>query len=170
MEARAVLLTGTVGAGKTALATEVAAVLAARGKRVAAIDLDWLGWIHAGEGDVDPSGLIARNLQSIWPNYRAAGVERLVLARFVATESEVDALKTAVGDIAMTVVRVLAPAEVVEERLRRRDTGAELEEHLDEHRRMTELLDAAPVEDLRIANDRPIAEVAGELIDRLGWI
>ena len=164
----AVLLTGAVGSGKTALAVELGAVLGGRGVGVAVVDLDWLGWVHGARAD--PSNLILSNLEAILPNFRSTGVKRLVLARMVRSRAEIDAIKNALSDVSLTVVRVGAAPDVIERRLRRRDTGVELEEHLGEHAAMTAALDQAGLEDLRVENDdRPIAEVAAELVDRLGW-
>jgi hypothetical protein len=124
------------------------------------VDLDWLGWVVPGPVD----GLIARNLAAVWPNLRAAGVERLVLARALDRPEELDDIRSAVSGIELTVVKVNASPETIAKRLRRRDTGAVLEEHLRQE------LDLAPVEDLEIENDgRPIREVAEELLRRLEW-
>jgi hypothetical protein len=45
---RALLLTGTVGSGKTAVATEMGLLLEERELPSAIVDLDWLGWVHLG--------------------------------------------------------------------------------------------------------------------------
>lgn len=162
------LLTGTVGSGKTALAVEVGAVLGRRDVGVAVVDLDWLGWVHGAHAE--PSDLILDNLEAILPNFLSAGVTRFVLVRMIRRRAETAALKKALGDGSLTVVRVAAAPDVIEQRLRRRDTGAELEEHLVEHSAMTAALDEARLEDIRVENDhRPISEVAAELVDRLGW-
>jgi len=49
--AKAVLLTGVYGSGKTAVAEEIASVLEEQGMAYAALDLDWLGWFDAGWDD-----------------------------------------------------------------------------------------------------------------------
>ena len=46
---RVILITGTLGAGKTAVAVEAGRLLSLRDVRVAVVDLDWLGWVHLGE-------------------------------------------------------------------------------------------------------------------------
>jgi hypothetical protein len=157
---KAVLLTGAIGAGKTALAADLAEALAEAGTRTAVVDLDWLGWVVPGRAD----GLIVQNLGAIWPNFRSAGVERLVLARALDKRGELEAIKAAVPGVELTVVKVTASPGTIAERLRRRDTGAVLEEHL------AQSLDLAAVEDFEIENDgRSIREVARELLRRLDW-
>jgi predicted kinase len=157
---KGVLITGAIGAGKTALAADVAEALGERGTRTAVVDLDWLGWV--GPGPVD--GLIAANLEAIWPNLRSSGVERLVLTRALEKAEQLDAVRAAVPEAEIVVVKVTASPGTIAERLRSRDTGAVLEEHL------AQTLEPAPVEDFEIENDgRPIREVAEELLRRLGW-
>lgn len=87
----ALLITGTVGAGKTALAREVAELL--RRSRVAGamIDLDALSYACPGPvEDRYNSNLVLRNLKAIWPNYAERGVDHLVLARCVSVPGELD--------------------------------------------------------------------------------
>lgn len=170
-DVRAVLLTGTIGSGKTALAIELGDVLGATGAGVAVMDLDWLGWFHPPAGSrVRPTDLIVRNLAAIWPNLRAEGARYLVLARMVQEAAEIDAIKGALPDATLTVVRVIAPPAVIEARLRKRDTGAELAGHLDEFAGLDGALDELQIDDLRIANeDAPIRYVAAELLGRLRW-
>lgn len=168
---KAVLLTGTIGSGKTALAVELGDVLGGRGLATAVIDLDWLGWWHAPVGAASPADLIVRNLEAVWPNFRAEGARYVVLARMLQEPGEIDALRRALPDADLTVVRVEAPPEIVEKRLRQRDTGAELAGHLNELAAMQRRVAELPAEDLRIDNgDRPIGEVATELLGRLGWL
>jgi tRNA uridine 5-carbamoylmethylation protein Kti12 len=157
---KAVLLTGPIGAGKTALGADLAEMLGDRGIRTAVIDLDWLGWVVPGPVD----GLIERNLEAVWPNLRSEGVERLVLTRALDKSEQLDAVRAALPDVEVTVVNVSASPDTIAERLRRRDSGAVLEEHL------AQQLELARVENFEIENEgRPIRVVAEELLDRLGW-
>lgn len=156
----AVLITGPVGVGKTSVAAEAGGLLAEQGGAAAVVDLDWLGWFPGGaEGGVD--ALILRNLAAVWPNFQAAGAERLVLARSVRDPWLVGELR---GAFELRVVRLRASQETVAERLSRRDTGAELDEH------RAERAEEADVADFELANDgRPIREVAEEILRRLEW-
>ena len=157
---QAVLITGPVGVGKTSLAAELGDVLAERGTVAAVVDLDWLGWLpSAVNGSID--ALILRNLEAVWPNFRDAGAERLVLARSVRDAQLVTKLREAYD---LQVVRLRASEETVAARLAGRDTGAQLEEHL------AERTEEADVADFEFANDGPpIRDVAEELLRRLAW-
>jgi hypothetical protein len=160
-------LTGGLGVGKSAVAIEAPAVLSERDLPNALLDLDWLAWAtpDPASGETIDS-LLQANLRAMRPAFDRAGVRFFLLARAVSEASQVESLRTAFA-APLAVVRVTAPREVAEARLRGRDVGAELEENLAE-------LDAhaGPAgEDFELANDgRPIREVALELLDRLGWV
>jgi hypothetical protein len=159
---RAVLVTGPVGVGKTAVAAELGEVLAERGVRAAVLDLDWLGWLPRADGGVDQ--LILRNLRAVRPNLESAGATHLVLARSVRDPQFVAELAAELRDGGLAVARLTASASAIDARLRARDVGAELAEHLDEG-----ALDA-DVGDFELANEsRLVRDVAEELADRLGW-
>jgi signal recognition particle GTPase len=168
---RALLLTGTVGSGKTAVATEMGLLLEERELASAIVDLDWLGWVHLGAAFEGVERLIAGNLAAIWPNLRSAGVRRLVLVRAIHRRDAVDGLRRALPDADLTVVRLSSFEATVKERLQRRDTGPVLEEHLRQAVVMAELMDRAALEDFKVANDgRPLREVATEILLRAGWV
>ena len=81
MSCRALLLTGTVGVGKTTTADAVGARLRVRGVPHAVVDLDELRRCWPAPPD-DPfhAALGLANLAAVARAYRAAGAERLVLA------------------------------------------------------------------------------------------
>jgi hypothetical protein len=165
------LLTGTIGSGKTAVAVEMGPLLEERGLPTALVDLDWLGWVHLGPAFHGVDGLIAQNLAAVWPNLRAAGARRLVLVRALHRREALDGLRRALPEADFTVVRLVSSRGTVEERLRRRDTGATLLEHLGETARMAEAMDRAALEDFQVENDgRPVSEVALETLRRAGWL
>jgi CobQ/CobB/MinD/ParA family nucleotide binding protein len=158
---RALLLTGTLGSGKTAVAAALGEALAARGRRVAVVDLDWLGWVWPTGG---ADRLIAANLAAIAGNYRAAGIQDLVLARLLLTAEALAGLHTALPETPLRVVRLTASEATLEARLRRRDSGSELAGHLAEFARYAELAAAVPA-DAVVENDgRSLEEVVGELL------
>jgi len=71
------LITGTVGSGKTTVAIDVGEQLADMGLPNAVIDLDWLGWVNIGSKFNEYDQLIMQNVITMWPNYRVVGVEYL---------------------------------------------------------------------------------------------
>ncbi|MGZ4896446.1 MAG: hypothetical protein ACXVJ0_08295, partial [Candidatus Angelobacter sp.] len=74
------IITGSMGTGKTSVLAEASDILALRHIVHAAIDLDALGLAHlpsaAGNDDA-----MYRNLKSVCENYASLGVTRLLLAR-----------------------------------------------------------------------------------------
>ena len=165
-----VLITGGIGAGKTSLAVELGEIMAERGLPTAVIDLDWLGWLCGAPDGHSLEVLIAGNLEAVWPNYEAAGATHFVLTRAVHGLAELEALRKAVPGDELAIVRVAASAELVEERLRQRDTGAELEHHLAEARSSAESAESLGAEDFHVRNDdRPVRELATAVLEKLGW-
>ena len=105
----AVLITGAPGAGKSAVAKEVHELLRLADVRNAMIDLDALGKVFP-EADLPfNSQLILSNLAAIWPNYRSLHLERLVLARILLSDDEVDAYRFAIPEMDLSVCRLEAP-------------------------------------------------------------
>jgi len=164
----AVLLTGLFGSGKSAVATEVADVLEDRGVPYAAIDLDWLCW---GEPGDDREGaehrMLLRNLAPVVANYLDAGVTRFVLARAIHEASQLDSLRETLG-MPLRVVRLTAPWPVIEARLLSDLTSGRLDD-LAEAREMADADPGALLEDHAVDNDRPLREVAHEIVGLLGW-
>jgi hypothetical protein len=165
------LLTGTVGSGKTVVAIEIGHLLEQQGKSAAVVDLDWLGWLPMRSSAVTANELIARNLAAIWPNLREAGMRYAVLARAILGRDGLEGLRAAAPDAGLVVVRLTASPSTIERRLRKRDSGRELEEHLGESTEMSRVLDRAGLEDVAVASDdRSPGEVAREVLQRVGWL
>lgn len=164
-------MTGTIGSGKTAVADEVAVLLHEQGIQHAFIDLDYLCQLYPAPLD-DPyrEELMLRNLGAVWPNYRTEGVDYLVLARVIEQRDHLSRYKEAIPEADISVVRVLAPAELVQKRLRHREVGSFFEHLWRRSQELTAVLDAAQVEDFSVSNDeRPVREVATEVLNLLGW-
>jgi hypothetical protein len=122
-DARAVLVTGAYGAGKTSLIEEAAEVLEERHVRYAAIDLDWLCWFDPGSPDHAAAvPTLLKNIDAVVGNYYDAGVRLFALARTMETQREVDAVGAAMA-MPMTTVRLAAPLDEIERRLTGVDHG-----------------------------------------------
>ena len=165
-----VLLTGTIGSGKTAIAIETGERLSGAGEPTAILDLDWLCWLP-GVSSRSIDRLMVENLAAAWPRFRQAGARRLILSRASGRADLIKELRSALPDVNLQVVRVSASAATIRQRLVGRDTGATLEEHLAEAEEWTRRLDAFELEAVDLDNDgeRPITDVADDLLKALGW-
>ena len=166
MSSQGLLITGTIGTGKTAVAADLVELLQQRGVLAAAIDLDWLCWAHVDRSD--QQRLMVENLRAVMHNFRAANVDHYVLARLVMSGDQVDDIRSLFDDF--RVVRLVAPPDIAESRIRARDAGSVMDQHLSEIVEFDRALDAIGVEDFRVENgDRAIRSVSEELAAKLGW-
>ena len=166
--AEAVIITGAFGTGKSSVAVEMADILDARGMPYAVVDLDFLSWFSTGRAeDGIEHRLLLLNLGDIARNYLAVGVRYFVLARALRDQSELESLQGCLG-MPQRVVRLTTSLEEIERRLGADVTTA----RRDDLREAREWLDRSVGQDLGdlvVANDRPIHEVASEILDWLGW-
>lgn len=162
------VINGTVGVGKTTVATLVADGLAARSIPYAAVDFDALADTNIrSPWDPFAFGLGLAVLDGLWLRARALGARVLVIAGVVETCESRDALTGTVPGCRPTIVRLRAPAAVVQERLRRRmGPGASLDWHLNRLTELDAILDRAAVDDavVETAGMAP-EEVARRVLD-----
>jgi hypothetical protein len=81
------IITGTMGAGKTAVMGEASDILARRGIVHAAIDLDALGLAYLPSA-AKCDGVMYDNLRSISRNFGALGVQRFLVARALEDDAQ----------------------------------------------------------------------------------
>lgn len=165
------ILSGSLGAGKTTVLSEASDLLAEAGVAHAAIDLDGLSIMHPPQGGYGEE-LMFRNLAAIWPIYSAAGAERLLIARVVEDRSELQRYREAVPGADLVVCQLTASIETMRERLRIREPGMFQREAIARSEEAATILDKAHAEDFRVDNDagRSITEVAREVLSRAGWL
>jgi adenylylsulfate kinase len=169
---RALLITGTVGVGKTSVAGMVGDLLSEEGIANAVIDLDWLrrSW-PSPSSDRFNLALALRNLRPVARNYLDAGAVRIVLAGVIETRVDRDRHQDALG-IPLAVCRLRVDLPVVRARLARRHEGegAVLQWHLDRSGELDTILEAARVEDFTVdASDLSIPKAAATVIRAAGW-
>jgi adenylylsulfate kinase-like enzyme len=164
----AVLITGVFGSGKSSVAVEIADVLEMQGRPYAVLDLDFLAWFQTGSDDETAEHRMRlANLTAVLGNYLSAGVRFFILACAIRNSSEMQSLKANLP-MPLTVVRLTVPLPEIEKRLRSDVTRA----RQDDLRQAAEWIAAsqgAGIEDLTIANDRPIRQVAVDILARIGW-
>lgn len=166
-EPAAVLVTGVFGSGKTAVIQEIADVLEQRDLSHAALDLDWLSWFHEPSlGSPSHHRMLLTNLADVLENYLAVGVRFFILARSIRAKPELDQLRDQLP-MPLTVVGLTAPMQVIEERLTSNITTARKKDLAEVRESIGSPVEG--IEDMIVDNDRPIREVAGEILDRLGW-
>lgn len=168
MNTSALLITGTVGAGKTTTAEQVGLQLGEAGTPYAVVDLDEIRrcW-PMPPGDPFGVQIELANLTALAANYFRAGAQRLVLAGVVETRAERELIQAAVG-VPLTVVRLRLPLVVVRERLttRHADDPDGRTWHLARAGVLEEILDAAAVADVVIdTHGLDPAEVATLVLD-----
>ena len=170
---QALVISGTVGVGKTAVLEAFATLLERRGMPCAFIDLDWLGQaLPAPDDDPYNNGLIFENLAAVWPNYARRGLRRLVVARVVEDAADrVRFARALGGDAEVTICHLTASEAERRRRLEARELDAQWRDWF--LRRTAELataLESGGVYDFSVENDHRTAAESAELVANLvGW-
>jgi len=167
-----VLVTGPVGVGKTSVAFELLDVLEEHDVPHAFFDVDGLTYFHPKPVD-DPFGerFALDALGTLFPKLARQGIARLILARVLWRRDSLARYQQAIPGAEITVVRLLAPLAVIEERLRGREIGAGLEWHLARAAELDAHWRASPVEDFGVETaGRSVREIAEEILTTVAWI
>ena len=165
-----IVVSGSMGTGKTTVMAEASDLLKARGIAHAAIDLDALGIAHLPDGTPDELQYV--NLASLWGNYAAAGADRLVLAAALEDRAMLERIREAVPGAGVYVCRLRASRETMQRRVRLREPGMLQEQLVARAAELQALLDRSSPHDLALDNDddASVTEVATELLRRAGWL
>ncbi len=144
----ALLITGSVGAGKTTVADIVGELLAEAAVPHEVIDLDWLRntW-RSPPDDRFNLAIELRNLRDVARNFLDAGSVRLVLAGVVETGVEQDRYRASIG-LPLTLCRLRVTLPVLHTLLNgRHELGNALRWHLARSGELDAILEAARLED-----------------------
>jgi hypothetical protein len=164
------IITGTMGAGKTSALGEASDILALKGITHAAIDLDSLG-LALLPSAASSDGAMYRNLQSVCENYSSLGVRRLLLARAIENRAELELCRGIVSASNTVVCRLTASIEVMEQRVRLRESGVSQRNYIARVAKLNTLIDRAHLENFTITNEnRALNDVALEMLLKAGWI
>ena len=170
---RVLVISGAMGAGKSTVMEAVGDLLAEREIPSSMIDLDYLGQVYPPPPD-DPvlNGLIVEGLAALWPSFERRGVRLLVAARLIRSAEIWESYQTSIPGADWTLVRVTAPSEVIEARLRKRHELDISPRVYERHRQwsveVTKDLDERNVEDFTVVNEGPLRAVAEQILER--WL
>ena len=164
------ILTGSMGAGKSTVLAEASDILALRAIAHAAIDVDALALAYVS-GAPRNDDLMYRNLRSVCDNYASLGVTRFLMARALESPAELDICRAFVSAANSVVCRLTANIATMEQRVRTRESGLLREQYVARVSELNAILDRARLEDFSLSTeDRPITEVAREILLRASWI
>jgi hypothetical protein len=164
------IITGSMGAGKTSVLGEASDILKLRQITHAAVDLDGFG-LACLPAVADNNELMYRNLQCICNNYAGLDVKRLLVARAVETRGELEVCRKTVSAAKTFVCRLTASIETMEERVRRRELGIAQRDYVARVAELNAILDRAQLEDFTVnGENRSITEVAHEVLTKADWI
>jgi len=164
------LITGSMGSGKTTVLSEASDILAIRNIPHASIDLDALGTAHLPP-PVRDQQLMYRNLQSVWENYAHVGLTRLLLARAIEDRAELQRCRNAVPGAEIVICRLTASLKTMQDRVQSRDIGTLQSTFIARVAKLNSILDRVHLEDFSLSNEnRSVTDVAYEMLVHAGWI
>jgi len=166
VNAEVLIISGSLGAGKTTVMSEASDLLCAAGVDHAAIDLDALTIGHL----LHAASLTQRNLAAIWQNYASFGIRRLLLAGAIDTLARLEEIRSSIPDARIVICRLRASIRTMEERVRWREPGMLQAELIERVSLLDAELDASAFHDFVVENeDRRITDVAREVLTMAGW-
>jgi ribose 1,5-bisphosphokinase PhnN len=166
---KVIVISGSMGSGKTTVLGEASDILSEREFVHAILDLDAIGTVLLP--DDSSRDLSIRNLQAVFTNFTTAGITRVLLAAAVESREHLQALRGAMSEPELVVCRLTAAVETMERRLRVREPGMHQEQFVTRSRELDARLEVAHVEDFTALNDgRSVTDVATEVLHRAGWI
>jgi predicted kinase len=172
MLVRSVWLNGTVGVGKTTVGEVLAQHLADAGDTVAFINTDDLGrcWPRPDQ-DRFNAALVQRNLASLASNYVDAGARTIVIAGVIQTNDQLDRYSAALGTTPH-LVRIVAPVDVIEQRLHTRHGPSDqtgLSWHLERAPELNNILDRSDLSMKTVDNSETPLVAAKAVLAAIGW-
>ena len=163
-------LSGSVGVGKTATLIEIHDVLEKREVPHGCVERDALGYSWPPQGRFNER-IVEANLSCVVTTFLAAGAERLVIAGVIETPHDLLVYQRCIPNAEIQVCRLTAELDLRCKRLRIRENGAGLNWHLARTAELDGILDKAEVDHFSVDNgDRPLREVALEVLARASWL
>jgi adenylylsulfate kinase len=168
----AVVVTGSVGVGKTTVALEMGEQLGRANVPFALFELDAFSQFHPRGAD-DPFGsqLALRAIKEVWPLYFAVGARSVIFVTVVDRREHLNVFEESIPGIDLSIVRLTAPPTVVAARIHQPDIGSNYEWAINRAEELATLWGDAPVEDFAIDTEgKSVPEIAHEVLAGLGWL
>lgn len=166
---KVLVISGSMGSGKTTVLGEASDLLAKEGIVHAAIDLDVLGLGHLPPAA--PGDLACQHLAGVWRSYAALGVRRLLVSEALDTAAKRAQLGRAIPGAELVVCRLRASVTTMQRRVRVREPGMLQERFVARVAELEASLDRGHADDFAVDNDdRTITDVARDVLVRAGWL
>jgi predicted kinase len=170
LTSRLLLITGTMGAGKSTVMGEASDLLAMRHIEHAAIDVDTLGVAYLSSATSNDEAMYA-NLACVGNNYARLGVRRFLMAMALEGPAELAQCRNATSAGETFICRLTANLATMEQRVAAREPGILQAEFVARVGKLNSILNLACLENFTIENEnRPVTEVAHEMLLRAGWL
>jgi len=171
MERKSLLIiTGSMGAGKSSVLGEASDILTLQNIPHAAIDLDAFGLAYLPPGASNDAAMY-RNLQSVCKNYASLGVRRFLVARAIEDRATLEHCSKAVSAKNTVVCRLSASIATMRQRVKMRESGAFQGQFVARVKKLNSILDRARLEDFTVATEhRSLSQIAREMLLKAGWI
>jgi chloramphenicol 3-O-phosphotransferase len=167
------IISGPVGVGKTTVAYEMFDQLAAAAVSHGVVDLDRLAvcWPWDTVNDPFNERLMMANLAAVWSNYSRQGVTRLVVPYVVEDRlTVVVSVRRAVPGADVTICGLVASDDTLRARVAKRESGSSAAKLTRRSLELSMILRESASQDFTVATDgRTVADIAREIIERLGW-
>jgi adenylylsulfate kinase len=162
-------ISGAVGVGKTSVLVELHDILVSERISHGCVERDALSYSWPPQGRFNEA-IVERNLSCVVANFLEAGATRLLIAGVIEGAADLAVYRRCVPNAEIQVCRLTADLDLRRQRLRMRERGAGLDWHLDRTAELDTILDRVGIEDFSVDNgDRPLREVALEVLARAGW-
>jgi hypothetical protein len=162
-------ISGTVGVGKSSVLGEIHDILSSEKIPHGCVERDALSYSWPTEGRFNEV-MVERNLRCLIGNFLEAGAKRLLIAGVIELREDLEVYRRCIPNAEIQVCRLTADVDLRRQRLRDRERGSSLDWHLKRTVELDGILDSAKIEDFCVDNgDRPLQEVALEVLTRAGW-
>lgn len=164
------ILNGTIGAGKSTIGMAIHDVLMAKGIPHVFLDLDQLTYSWPKKGAFNSDAMFEA-LAQVWPIYKSAGADRLVLARVIEKRETLEKYEQALGPCSFTLVHIKASEGTRKSRIAKREFGDSIEWHINRTVELEAILEKNETASFTVQNEGKAPEdVAVEIIERVGWV